>query len=253
MTDRVALVTGAGMGIGRATALELARRGARVMATSRTRSDLEAVAAEHERVEYVVGDVSTEAGCQAIVDETARRLGPVDILVNNAGMGSARERPIWEQPSDVWREMVATNLDGPFWLTRMCASGMRERRFGRVIMVSSTAGEHGAQQMSAYCASKHGLLGLMRAAAQDLAPFDVTCNAVNPGWVRTDMADRSAAKHGAAADADVEEIWAQRAASYAAGRVLTPQEIANVIAFLASDEASGVNGEAVTVALGSVW
>jgi NAD(P)-dependent dehydrogenase (short-subunit alcohol dehydrogenase family) len=120
-------------------------------------------------------------------------------------------------------------------------------------MVSSTAGQVGGAAESAYDASKHGVLGLMRSVAQDVAQFRVTCNAVLPGWVRTAMAERSAAEAAARQGTDVEEVWAERAAVYPAGRVVTAEEVAATITFLASEEASGINGEAVTVALGGVW
>src|SRR5919108_1221037 len=250
--DKVALVTGAGRGIGRATALALASRGARVMAASRTEEELAALAREAS-VEYVAETVATALGCERIVVETQRRLGPIDILVNNAGIGSARERAIWKQDPDAWRETLAVNLDGPFHLTRLAAADMVERRWGRIVMVSSTAGEIGGAAMSAYCASKHGVLGLMRAVAQDVGPFEVTCNAVLPGWVRTEMAERSAAGEAERRGVDVAEVWSERATVYPAGRVVAPEEIAATISFLASEEASGINGEAVTVALGGVW
>jgi NAD(P)-dependent dehydrogenase (short-subunit alcohol dehydrogenase family) len=107
--------------------------------------------------------------------------------------------------------------------------------------------------MSAYCASKHGVIGLMRSVAADTIPHGVTCNAILPGWVRTTMADADAAAEAKAAGTTVDEVWQERAASYAANRVLDPSEIAGVVRFLASDDASGVNGEAITVALGSHW
>jgi NAD(P)-dependent dehydrogenase (short-subunit alcohol dehydrogenase family) len=250
--DKVALVTGAGRGIGRATALALAERGARVMAVSRTEGELVALAGEAP-VEYVAETVATPEGCEQIVAETRRRLGPVDILVNNAGIGSAHERAIWEQDPGVWRETMSVNLDGPFHLTRLTAPDMVERRWGRIVMVSSTAGEVGGAAMSAYCASKHGLIGLARAVAQDVGPFEVTCNAVLPGWVRTEMAERSAAREGERRGMTADDVWRERATVYPAGRVVSPEEVAAAIAFLASEEASGINGEAVTVALGGLW
>ena len=147
---------------------------------------------------------------------------------------------------------MATNLHAPFELTRWAARDMVERGYGRVVMVSSTSGEFGGARMSAYCASKHGLLGLMRAAAQDLAPHGVTCNAVLPGWVRTEMAERSAEREAARRAISVGEVWAERGAAYPA-RLVTVDEVAATIVFLASQEASGVSAEAVTVALGGSW
>jgi NAD(P)-dependent dehydrogenase (short-subunit alcohol dehydrogenase family) len=148
---------------------------------------------------------------------------------------------------------MRVNLDAPFHLCRATTGGMVERGFGRIVMVSSTAGHVGGPRMTAYCASKHGLDGLMRAVAQDVGPHGVTCNAVAPGWVRTPMAERSAQVDAERRGITVDAVWEERGASYPQGRVVEPDEVAGVIAFLASDAASGVNGEVVTVALGGVW
>jgi NAD(P)-dependent dehydrogenase (short-subunit alcohol dehydrogenase family) len=250
--ERVALVTGAGRGIGRATVLALAARGRRVLAVARTEEELADLAREVS-VEYLVESVATADGCARIVEETRRRLGPIGVLVNNAGVGSARERAVWEQEPEVWRETMAVNLDAPFHLTRLVAPDMIERRWGRIVMVSSTAGEVGGPSMSAYCASKHGLLGLMRAVAQDVGRYEVTCNAVLPGWVRTEMAERSAEREAGRRGVAADDVWSERAAVYPAGRVVRAEEVASAIAFLASEEASGINGEALTVALGGLW
>ena len=249
---RIAIVTGAGRGIGRATAILLARRGARVLGISRTEAELETLAREAS-VEVFADSVADEDSCERIVEEAHRRLGPIDVLVNNAGIGSADERAIWEQPNEIWRETMRTNLDGPFFLTRLAVRDMREKGFGRVVMVSSTAGEKGGPAESAYDSSKHGLLGLMRSVAQDIGTFGATCNAVLPGWVRTEMAERSARAEAEARGMTTDQVWAERARMYPRRSVLAPEEVAEVIAFLASDEASGVNGEAITVAAGGLW
>lgn len=252
MKGRVAIVTGAGRGIGRATALALAGRGARVLGVSRTEEELASLA-EEAPVEVLAESVASEEGCERIVAEARNRLGPVEILVLNAGIGSGHEREIWAQETEVWRETMAVNLDGPFFLCRAASADMKERGWGRIVMVNSTSGELGAPRCSAYTASKHGLMGLMRAVAQDLGPFGVTCNAVLPGWVRTEMAERSARLEAERRGLTVEEVWAERDAAYPVGRVVQAEEIAATIAFLASDEASGINAEGITVALGGVW
>ena len=252
MKGRVAVVTGAGRGIGRATALALAARGERVLGVARTEAELASLADEAP-VEIFAESVGTPEGCARIVEEARSRLGPIEILVNNAAIGSSGEKSIWEQERRRWDEALDVNLNGPFELTRLAVPDMIDRRYGRIVMVSSTAGEVGGPAMSAYCASKAGLLGLMRSVAYDTARHGVTCNAVLPGWVRTEMADTKARQESAARGLTVEEIWAERAAGYPAERVLTPAEVADVIVFLASEQASGINGEALTVALGSVW
>lgn len=252
MEGRSALVTGAGRGIGRATALALAERGARVFGVARTESELEDLAREAP-VDVLAESIATIDGCLRVAEEARRRLGPIEILVNNAGVGSVGERAIWEQVPEVWSETMAVNLNAPFHLTRLLAPDMVAGRFGRIVMVSSTAGQVGAPAMSAYCASKAGLLGLTRAVAQDLGPFNVTCNAVLPGWVRTEMADRKAEQEARERGIMLEDVWRERSSAYPAKRVLAPEEVGEVIAFLASDGASGISGEAITIALGGVW
>jgi NAD(P)-dependent dehydrogenase (short-subunit alcohol dehydrogenase family) len=250
--DSIAVVTGGGRGIGAATSALLASRGATVVAVARTERDLRALH-EDVGVDYVVASVETEQGCEGIVREIIGRYGRIDILVNNAGADSGGEREIWRQDSAVWRSSLAVNLDAAFHLTRLASAGMVERGWGRIVMVSSTAGQIGGLRLSAYCAAKHGLLGLMRGAAQDLAPYGVTCNAVCPGWVRTPMSERTAAVEAAERGVSAEQIWHERDMGSPAGRVVTAGEVAEAIGFLASPAASGVNGEALTVSLGSAW
>jgi NAD(P)-dependent dehydrogenase (short-subunit alcohol dehydrogenase family) len=248
VAERVALVTGAGRGIGRATAELLAARGARVMGAARSEQELATLG-----FEYAVADLGTPDGCASAVAETEQRLGPIEILVCNHGIGSAHERVIWEQDPQVWDETMRVNLDGPFHLSRLVLRGMVERGYGRLVYTSSTAGQVAERAGSAYTSSKHGLLGLMRSVAQDGGPYGVTSNAVLPGWVRTKMAERSARSEAEERGITTEQVWEERAAIYPPGRVATPQEVAHTIGFLASEESSGVNGEAITVALGSLW
>jgi len=244
---RVALVTGAGRGIGRATAELLASRGARVVAVARSEQELAELG-----MDYVVADLGTPEGCAKTVSETQQRFGPIEIFVCNHGIGSAHERVIWEQDPALWSETMRVNLDGPFHLSRLLLPGMIERKYGRVVYTSSTAGEVAEFAGSAYNSSKHGLLGLMRSVAQDCGAHGITSNAVLPGWVRTEMAENSAKSEAAERGMTTDQVWEERAALYPPGRVATPQEVAEMIAFLASEESSGVSGEAIKVALGSV-
>jgi NAD(P)-dependent dehydrogenase (short-subunit alcohol dehydrogenase family) len=218
------------------------------MCVARSQEDLAEVG-----LEYAVADLGSLEGCAHAVAEAEQRLGPIEILVCNHGIGSAHERVVWEQQPEVWDETMRINLDGPFHLSRLVMPGMIERRFGRMVYTSSTAGLIAETAGSAYTSSKHGLLGLMRSVAVDGGAYGITSNAVLPGWVRTEMAERSALQEAKDRGITTDQVWEERAALYPPGRVPTPQEVAEMIAFLASEEASGVSGEAIRVALGSVW
>ena len=218
------------------------------MCVARSQQELEDVG-----LEYSVADLGSPEGCARVVAEAEQRLGPIEILVCNHGIGSAHERAVWEQQPDVWSETMRVNLDGPFHLSRLVLRGMVERKFGRIVYTSSTAGLVAEHAGSAYNSSKHGLLGLMRSVALDGGCYGITSNAVLPGWVRTEMAERSAGQEAKDRSITTDQVWKERAASYPPGRVVTPQEVAEMIAFLASEESSGVSGEAIRVALGSLW
>jgi NAD(P)-dependent dehydrogenase (short-subunit alcohol dehydrogenase family) len=245
---RVALVTGAGRGIGRATALLLASRGARVMCVSRNLEELAATG-----LDYTVADLGTVEGCELAVTETTRRLGPVQILVCNHGLGSAHEKVLWEQTPEVWDQSMRINLDGPFHLSRLLMPAMIAGGYGRLVYTSSTAAQIAEHAGCAYNASKAGLLALMRSAATDGGAHGITANAVLPGWVRTEMAERSALADAQQRGITTAQVWQERAALYPPKRVATPEEVAHMIAFLASEESSGVSGESIRVALGSHW
>jgi NAD(P)-dependent dehydrogenase (short-subunit alcohol dehydrogenase family) len=251
VTARVALVTGASSGIGRAAALALSAGGFRVVAQGRSSARLAALAAETP-AETVATGLETEAQCVALAAR-ARSAGPIQVLVHSAGRGGHLDKPIFDMTTADWRATMDVNLDAAFWLCREAARDIREAGWGRIVLVSSTAGEVGAPAMSAYCASKHGLIGLMRSVAQDVAPFGGTCNAVNPTWVRTAMTDEESATEAAKRGISVDEIWRRRAAKNPAGRIPEAAEIASVIAFLCADAASAVNGEPMSVTIGSLW
>ena len=244
---RVALVTGAGRGIGRKAAEILAERGAKVMCVARSEQELAEVG-----LDYTVADLGTADGCANAVAATEEKLGPIEIFVCNHGIGSAHERVIWEQDPELWAETMRINLDGPFYLSRLIVGRMVEQKYGRVVFTSSTAGEIAEHAGSAYNASKHGLLGLMRSVAVDGGAHGITSNAVLPGWVRTEMAERSATQEAKDRNMTVDQVWQERDAMYPPGRVATVDEVAEAIAFLASEESSGISGEAIKIALGAI-
>ena len=242
---RVALVTGAGRGIGRVTAEILAERGARVMCVARSEDELAELG-----LDYFVADLGTLKGCEQAVAATEARLGPVEIFICNHGIGSAHEKVIWDQSDQTWEQTMRINLDGPFYLSRLIVRSMVDHHYGRVVFTSSTAGDVAEYAGSAYNCSKHGLIGLMKSVARDAGAYDVTSNAVLPGWVRTEMAERSARAEATERGISPEEVWDERAALYAPGRVATPREVAEMIAFLASEESSGVSSQSIKVSLG---
>jgi NAD(P)-dependent dehydrogenase (short-subunit alcohol dehydrogenase family) len=218
------------------------------MCVARSKAELEKTG-----LDYTIADLGTAEGCASAITDTEQRLGPVEILVCNHGIGSAHEKVVWEQDPNDWNESIRVNLDGPFHLSRLALSGMVERQYGRLVFTSSTAALVAEDAGSAYNSSKSGLLGLMRSVALDGGPYGITSNAVLPGWVRTEMAERSARAEAKARDITPDQVWEERAALYPAGRVATPKEVAEMIAFLASEESSGVSGESIRVALGGVW
>ena len=240
LEGKVALVTGAGRGIGRGIARPLAASGARVMAVSRTEAELASLHAEIGGA-YLAVSLADEAGCSRAVEETRTRLGPISILVNNAGDGDAADGRAWEVDAADWRAKLAVNLDAPFYLTRLVLPDMLAAGEGRIVNIASTAGLVGGADMTTFVTSKHGLVGLTRAVAIDAGAGGVTCNAICPGWVRTPSSEAPA------------EVWAERAATYPPGRIVSVDEVAALVVYLASDAASGTNGEAIRVALGSTW
>ena len=237
----VVLITGASSGIGLAAARIMSAAGDQVVGISRS-----------GREETLQADLSTEQGCQQAID-LARERGPIRALVLSAGIGSSLEKSIGEQPTEIWRETMALNLDAPFYLIRMAWPDLKAAGDGRIVLISSTAATMGAPAFSAYSASKAGLLGMMRSVAQDGAPHGITCNSLLPGWVRSEMTDLSAAHDAEQLGISVAEVWKQREASYAAGRTIEPDEVGNAIAFFCSKQSSGISGEEIRVALGGAW
>lgn len=222
------------------------------MAVGRSEERLAALS-EETGVDQLVCSLETPEGCAMAVAETRRRLGPISILVNSAGRGGHHDLAIWDQDLVGWRATLAVNLEAPFVLSHLCAADMRELGWGRIVMVSSTAGRVGAPALGAYCASKHGVIGLARSIAHDVGFFGGTCNTVLPGWVRTPMADDDVRREATERGIDPDQVWAEHDASYPRGRSLEAIEVARMIAWLASEDAAGVNGEAIGVALGGLW
>ncbi|OYX57815.1 MAG: 3-hydroxyacyl-CoA dehydrogenase [Brevundimonas subvibrioides] len=251
LDGRHAVVTGAGSGIGRATAERLAEAGCLVTLIGRHIGRLDESADRIGAAAFAAPADVTDAEALAAAIEAGRdRFGPIDILVNNAG--GASSAPFLKTDSADLRAMLALNLEAPAEAARLVLPGMLTRRWGRIVNVASTAGLKGYAYVSAYVAAKHGLVGLTRALALEVATKGVTVNAVCPGFTDTDLVARSVdaivGKTGRTGD----EARAALAASNPQGRLITPDEVAATIVWLCGEAASGVNGAAVPVAGGEV-
>ncbi len=251
LTGKVAFVTGSTRGIGLAIAEALHGAGARVAVVGRDAGRAQQVASRlGDRTTGVACDVAVEEQVTAAVSAAEAALGPIDILVNNAGL--AHRAPWPEASSQDWRFIMTLNVESLFWLFQRLVPSMIERGWGRVINVASVAGKTGAPYVAAYTASKHGVLGLTRSVASEVARTGVTVNAVCPGYVDTDMTTRAVeniqARTGRSAGEALEAI--QRMSPQQ--RLVTPEEVAALALLLASHEGRGITGQAINVDGGTV-
>lgn len=249
---RVALVTGGGRGIGRAVALALARAGAHVAVAARTVQEIEAVAGEiaalGRRTFFLPLDVADRAQLAGVPAALARGLGPPEILVNNAGIHFSGA--VQRTDDAAWDAVMAVDLTAPFLLSRACLPAMYERRWGRIINMSSVAGRIGLKYGAAYSAAKHGLIGLTRTLAVEGAKYGVTANAICPSWTETQMMDEAVESFAQTTGRSPDEARRLLVSSAPLGRAATPDEVADAAVYLA---ASGiVTGQAIHVDGGEV-
>lgn len=242
LDDKVALVTGAGRGIGRAIATELAcGMGAHVAVLDRDYEHALEVAAEIAcGAKGFRVDVVDAAAIEACVEEVERDLGPIEVLVNNAGI--TRDNLLPRLSEEHWDTVLDVNLKGAFLTMKAVSRGMIKRRSGRIINIASVVGLVGNKGQANYAASKAGLIGLTKTVAKELASRNVRVNAVAPGFIETDMT--------AGLSAQAREMLS---AQIALGRLGTPEDVAAAVAFLASDAASYITGQVIVVDGGMVW
>lgn len=242
-------VTGAGAGVGRAIALRFASDGYAVSLVGRTARSLHETAAlisdAGGTALPLLCDVAVLRDVDRAVESAERELGPVDVLVNNAGV--ADSVPFVSMDEEVWERTLAINLNGTYHCMRAIAPGMFARRSGRIINIASSAGKVGYPYTAAYVASKHGVLGLTRSVALEAAAKGVTVNAICPGWVASDMTARSVARIVARTGKTGAEAQELLEAMNPQGRLIQPEEVAAVAAFLASADGAGTNGEAIDI------
>ena len=250
MTERLkgkrAVITGGGRGIGKAIALAYAKEGAQCVITSRRFEDLEATAAEAPpgTVVPVACDVSEGDSVSAMAAFVHQELGGADIVVNNAGIHAAG-RFVDIEP-ETYSRLYEVNVVGVVRVSQAFLSGMIERQRGSIVNIASTAGLFESPGQAPYNASKHGTVGLTRCMALELASSGVTCNAICPGFVDTPMLDGFADLVGA----ESEELRKQLAKRPPMGRILSPDEIANLALYLGSDESSGMTGQTMAISNG---
>lgn len=255
LKDKTTLITGGGRGIGRAVAFAFAREGARVALAARTAQQIEQAASEiretcHTEALAVVCDVSDVLSVKRAYETVVEKFGGVDILVNNAGI--AESAPLVKTSDELWQRIIAVNLTGTFFCTRVALPLMLQRGWGRVINIASVAGKTGAPYIAAYTASKHGVLGLTRSLALEVATKGITVNAICPGYVETEMAEQAITnisdKTGKSA-AEARDVLNRMSPQ---NRLVTPEEVAALALLLASEEGRGINGQAINVDGGSV-
>jgi 3-oxoacyl-[acyl-carrier protein] reductase len=235
--NKIAVVTGASRGIGREIALQLARRGALVVAAARgqnAHATVDEISAGGGKAELATADMTDASSLEALIGDTVKRHGRIDILVNNAGI--TRDQLMLRMKRDDWDAVIATNLTAAFTLSQAALKPMIKQRAGRIIAISSVVGQSGNAGQANYAASKAGLIGFCKSLAKEVASRNVTVNVVAPGLIDTDMTR--------ALTTNAQHDWAGQIPM---GRAGTPAEVAAAVCFLASDEASYITGQVLAV------
>ncbi|MES2071804.1 MAG: SDR family NAD(P)-dependent oxidoreductase [Pseudomonadota bacterium] len=253
LAGKHALVTGGGRGIGGAIAGALLEQGACVTIAGRDESSLQQTVRQllpRGKINYVIVDVADLKSVQQAFEHATVRLGRIDILVNNAGQ--ARSAPFHKTDETLWGQMLAVNLTGTFYCTQQVLPAMLTAGWGRVVNIASTAGLAGYAYVSAYCAAKHGVIGLTRSLAMEVASKGVTVNAVCPGYTETDIVREAIANIVSKTGRSEEQARTELASANPQKRLVQPDEVANAVAWLCLPAAAAMNGQAIAVAGGEV-
>lgn len=253
LAGRHALVTGAGKGIGAAIASALANEGARVTLLGRHVDAVQAMAARlpaSAAAQVIVCDISDSAAVNAAFQRARDGLGPIEILVNNAGQ--AQSAPLARTDDALWADMLGVNLSGAFFCTRAALPDMTKARWGRVINIASTAAQRGYAYVSAYCAAKHGVLGLTRALALEVANKGITVNAVCPGYTDTDIVASAINNIVNTTGRSADEARTELVKGNPQGRLVTPEQVANAVRWLCHVGSDAITGQAISVSGGEV-
>ena len=254
LQGRHALVTGGGRGIGASIVRSLVSRGARVSMLGRTAATPEALAAELQssgaQTFFTTADVSKRESVDAAFAAARTLFGPIEILVNNAGQ--AVSAPITKRDDALWDRLLAINLSGTYFSMQAALPDMLQGGFGRIVNIASTAGLTGYAYVAAYCAAKHGVIGLTRAVAREVATRNITVNAVCPGYTDTDLVREAAAKISAVTGRKLEDALQAMTKSNPQGRLIQPDEVANAVAWLCMPGSESVTGQSIVVAGGEL-
>ena len=254
LSGRVALVTGGGRGIGRAIALSLASAGADVTVAGRSKSELEEtrdrIRQSGGRSEAVICDVSDRGQVDAMFEQAKRTLGDPLILVNNAGIAASAR--LTQTTDEMWDLMLRVNATAAFWCMKAVMPAMLEAKWGRIVNIASVAARAGAPYITAYAASKHALLGLTRSVAAEVATHGITVNAVCPGYVDSEMTDRSTAYISARTGRTEEAARKLLENVSPQGRLMTVEEVAGLALYLCTEGARGITGQGIVLDGGSV-
>ncbi len=248
--SRHVFITGGGTGIGLAAARALAPTGARFTLVGRNAARVQSAAEAFENAQGVACNVADEASVAAAFAAARERYGAIDILINNAGVTPSA--PLDRMDLALWNEVLAINLTGAFLCARAALADMYANAWGRIVNVASIAGLKGGAYISAYCASKHGLIGMTRALAIEAAKRGVTVNAICPGYVDTDIVTRAAATIASKTKLSEDDARAMLYAGNPQGRLITADEVASAIAWLCSDGAAATNGAAIPMSGGEI-
>jgi 3-hydroxybutyrate dehydrogenase len=255
LSGKVALVTGAGRGIGRAIAIRFAHEGASVALAARTQHQIEEVARAITeaggRAIALVTDVTTPHSMRSAVERTEADLGPVDILVNSAGIYHVA--PFLDHSLDQWKRIFEINVHGAFIASQAVLPGMIERRSGRIIHIASTAGKWGTRYQAAYNASKHAVLGMIKCIALETAEYGVRINAICPGFVESAMVDEQIPNLARILGADTGAAREALIGRIPIGRFIRLDEIPPLAVYLASNESEGMTGQAITIDGGMIF
>ena len=244
------LITGGGTGIGAAIAQVLAEQGAKLTLVGRTLPPLQAVASSLPQAQAIVCDVTDPASVESAFEQAAVEYGPIQILINNAG--AAPTAPFHKLTAADWRAVMAVNLDGVFNCTSAALDNMLAPGWGRIINIASTAALRGYAYVSAYSAAKHGVLGLTRSLALEIATKGITVNAVCPGYTDTDIIRSSVAQIMEKTGRSEADALSTFTNSNPQGRLIQPEEVAATVLWLCGEQAKSITGQAISVSGGEV-